>query len=83
MKEETQTVSQVIAVWGWHLLAWMFLLKSLGFLVVNHMPMFFGLVGCYTICELIALNKKWKLEANVDSKLNLVEEEDGNTKESA
>ena len=62
ISEDVETLSAVIAVWGWQLLAWMFFLKSIGFLFVDRYEWFFGLMGVFVICELISLNKKWGLD---------------------
>jgi len=62
MRDEVSIISEIIAVWGWHIIAWMFFLKSLGFLLIQRYPWFFGLMGVFLLCEIIALNKKWRVE---------------------
>ena len=62
MEDDLTILSGVIAVWGWHIIAWMFFLKSLGFLLVKEYHWFFGLIGVFVLCEVVALNKKWGLE---------------------
>lgn len=59
---QTQIIISVISVWGWHIIAWMALFKSLGFLIVGVYQWFFGLMGVFLICEFIALKRKWELE---------------------
>lgn len=60
--EEVSTISAIISVWGWHLLAWMFFLKSIGFLLLKEYIWFVGLMGVFVICEIIALNRKWSIQ---------------------
>ena len=62
ISEEVSLLSKIISVWGWHLLAWMFFLKSLGFLVTKRYMWFFGLMGVCLICELVALSRKRGLQ---------------------
>lgn len=62
MKDDVTILSEIISVWGWHLIAWMFFLKSLGFLLVQEYIWFFGLMGVFVLCEVVVLNRKGGLE---------------------
>lgn len=62
MSEDVTAISKVIAIWGWHLLGFMFFLKGLGFLVADMYAWAFGLFGVFALCEIISLNKKWRLQ---------------------
>lgn len=62
INEQTKVITDVISVWGWHLLAWMFFLKSIGFLIVKELQWFFGLIMLFVICEVVSLVKKWRVE---------------------
>jgi len=62
--EQTKIITDTMSVWAWHLLGWMFFLKSLGFLVVREWAWFGGLVGCFLYCEIVALRRKWRLESS-------------------
>jgi len=60
--DQTKIITDYIAVWGWHLLAWMFFLKSLGFLVVKEYIWFISLIILFVTCETIAMKRKIKVE---------------------
>jgi len=62
IEKQTKIITSYISVWGWHLLAFMFFLRSLGFLVTKRYEMFGGLIGVFVICEIVALRRKWRLE---------------------
>lgn len=60
--EQTKIITDAMAVWGWHLLAFMFFLRAVSFLIANMYFWGFGLMGVFVICEIVALWKKWGLE---------------------
>ena len=60
--EDVSLISKVISVWGWHILAFMFFLKSIGFLVTQRYMWFFGLIGVFVICEVISITRKKEVE---------------------
>lgn len=62
IEEQTKIITDAMSVWGWHITALLFFVSSLGFLTAKKLEWFVGLIGVFVICEVIALNKKWKLE---------------------
>ena len=62
IEEQTKIITDTISVWGWHLLAFMFFLKSIGFLVTQRYMWFFGLIGVFVICEVISITRKKEVE---------------------
>ena len=60
--EDITLLSDIIAIWGWHLLGWVAFLNSFIFLVLNKYQYFGGFVGVFLICEIVALRRKWRLQ---------------------
>lgn len=59
---ELNILSKILAIWGWHLTAWMAFFNGIVLLTLDKTPWAAGLFGIFTICEIISLKKKWRLE---------------------
>jgi len=85
INEQTKIITDAMSVWGWHILAWVFLIKGIGLLFVlnNNIKIMYaftiGLFCMFLICEYVSLNRRWTLNNSVDIQLNNME--DKNAKE--
>jgi len=62
IEEQTKIITDYVAVWGWHLLAWISFFGSLNFFVNRNWVLVCVGMIIFLICELVALRKKWRLE---------------------
>lgn len=59
---DTEVITTYISIWGWHLIAVMFFLKAISFLVVHEYVWMMGLVGVFLFAEYISTRRKRELE---------------------
>lgn len=60
--EDVNVLSSVIAVWGWHIIAWIFLVNAIVLFALKE-PIYTSIFGLlFVICEYVALNKKRRIQ---------------------
>lgn len=62
MQHDTLVLTRFISAWSWHLIAVMFFLKSISFLIVHRYEWMVGMLGVFVVAEIIALRRKGDVE---------------------
>jgi len=62
MNQDTSLLTRYISAWGYHILAFMSLLKAVSFLIVQRYVWMIGMAGVVIVCEAMALWRKRDVE---------------------